>query len=58
MLFRSPGRNSCVRWTSSANRGYGILEKDSCVIKSVKDLKKDDIIDLRLTDGNAQAKVL
>jgi len=39
-------------------RGYGILEKDSCVIKSVKDLRKDDIIDLRLTDGNAQAKVL
>lgn len=39
-------------------RGYGILEKDSKLVKSVKDLKKDDIVDLRLTDGNAQAKVL
>lgn len=39
-------------------RGYGILEKDSKIIKSVKDLKKDDIIDVRLADGNAKAKVL
>lgn len=39
-------------------RGYGILEKNSHVVKSINDLQKDDIIDLKLTDGKAQAKVL
>lgn len=39
-------------------RGYGILEKDSKVIKSVNDLKKDDIVDVRLVDGNVNAKIV
>ena len=40
------------------SRGYGILEKNNKVIKSVKELEKDDIIDLRLSDGNAKAKIM
>lgn len=39
-------------------RGYGILEKDNKVIKSIKDLEKDDIVNFRLTDGEAQAKII
>ena len=40
------------------SRGYGLVEKDNRVVKSVKDLNKDDLIDIRLEDGKKQAKVL
>ena len=40
------------------SRGYGIIEKDKSVIKSIKDLKVDDIVHIRLTDGNVDAKIL
>ena len=40
------------------SRGYGIIEKDKSVIKSIKDLKTDDIVQIRLTDGNVDAKIL
>ena len=39
-------------------RGYSIVQKDGKVIKSVNDVKKDDEVDLRLTDGTAKAKIL
>ena len=39
-------------------RGYAIAQKDGKVIKSVNELSKDDIIDLKLCDGTRQAKVL
>ena len=39
-------------------RGYSIVQKDSKVIKSVKDLNKDDEVDLRLVDGIAKAKII
>ena len=39
-------------------RGYLIAQKDGQVIKSVKTLKKDDIINLKFTDGEKQAKVI
>lgn len=39
-------------------RGYAIAQKDGKVIKSVNDLKQDDVIDLKLCDGTKQAKVL
>ena len=39
-------------------RGYSIVEKDGKVAKSIKDLSKDDLVDLRLEDGKKQAKVL
>ncbi len=40
------------------SRGYGLVEKDNRVVKSIKDLNKDDLIDIRLEDGKKQAKVL
>ena len=39
-------------------RGYSVIEKDGGVIKSVKDVNKDDIINIRLNDGNVDAKII
>lgn len=39
-------------------RGYAIATKNDKSVKSVKDLKKDDIINLRFVDGIAQTKVI
>lgn len=39
-------------------RGYSITEKEGKIVKSIGELKKDDNIDIRLTDGKVQAKVL
>lgn len=39
-------------------RGYSIIDKNDKIIKSVKDLNKGDEINIRLSDGNKQAKIL
>ena len=39
-------------------RGYTVVEKDDKLVKSVKDLKKDDIINVRLNDGKIDAKII
>ena len=39
-------------------RGYAIAEKDKKTIKSIKDIKKDDIIDLKFIDGKIETKVI
>ena len=39
-------------------RGYTIASYNGKNIKSIKDVKKDDVIDLRLVDGNLQSKIL
>ena len=39
-------------------RGYTIAEKNGNIIKSKKELNKDDIINLKLCDGDIQAKIL
>ncbi len=39
-------------------RGYIIAQKEGKVLKSIKDLEKDDIINLRFIDGEKQTKVL
>lgn len=38
-------------------RGYSIVEKDGKVIKSINELKKEQIINIRLSDGNKQAVI-
>ena len=40
------------------SRGYSIIEKDNKLIKSINDLKVDDVINLKLTDGNVNARVI
>ena len=39
-------------------RGYTVTRKNDKVISSVKELSKDDIINLELSDGKKEAKVL
>ena len=39
-------------------RGYGIVLKENSVITSVNQLKKDDEITIRLSDGTKQGKIL
>ena len=40
-------------------RGYSIVEsRDKKIIKSCKDLKKNDLINITLNEGNVEAKVL
>ena len=40
------------------SRGYSLVEKDNKIIKNVEDLKKDDIINLRMQNGNKKAQIL
>ncbi len=39
-------------------RGYVIAERNKKTVKSVKDIKKDDIINLKFVDGSAETKVI
>ena len=39
-------------------RGYSIAQKDGKTIKSVKELKTNDELDIRFTDGKIKTKVL
>ena len=38
-------------------RGYSITEKDGKILKSKKDVKKDDIVDIRFADGKRKAVI-
>ena len=39
-------------------RGYAIASKENKTVKSIKDINKNDIIDIRFIDGNTKAKVI
>ena len=39
-------------------RGYTIASFNGKNVKSIKDVKKDDIIDLRFIDGTLQSKII
>lgn len=38
-------------------RGYSIMQKDGKNVKSIKDVQKDDEVNVRLIDGNIKAKI-
>ena len=38
-------------------RGYSIIEKDGKVVKSINELEKEQIINIRLSDGNKKAVI-
>ena len=38
-------------------RGYSIIEKDGKIVKTTKDVKKDDIVNIQLVDGKKVAKI-
>lgn len=39
-------------------RGYSIVEQNNKIIKSIKQLKTDDMINIKLMDGTKNAKIL
>lgn len=39
-------------------RGYGIVEKDNKIVKSIGSLKKDDEVKIKLADGEVLSKIL
>ena len=39
-------------------RGYAIASKEDKTVKSIKDINKNDVIDIRFIDGNTKAKVI
>lgn len=43
---------------NTLTRGYVIAEKNEKSIKSVKELKKDDVIKLKFIDGNIESKII
>ena len=43
---------------NTIKRGYAIVKKEDKVISSVKKIKKDDIINIEVKEGNINAKVV
>lgn len=43
---------------NSLERGYSLTYKDQSLIQSIQQVQKEDILKIRLKDGNIQAKVL
>ena len=43
---------------SILEKGYSVVSKDDVAIKSVKSIKTDDVLDIRLYEGNIKAKVM
>lgn len=39
-------------------RGYSLIQKEGKLVKSKNDLEKDDVVSIRLVDGNKDAKIL
>ena len=42
---------------SIMDKGYSIVTVNEKIVKSVNDVKKDDVIDIKVVDGNIKAKV-
>ena len=52
------GKMTSLNPMAVLGRGYGaIFDENGNVVKSVRTLKKDDVVSLRLSDGEARAKV-
>lgn len=50
-----------IRWvkpSKTLTRGYGIITLNGKTIKSVKNLNKEDEINIKLYDGTVNAKIL
>lgn len=43
---------------SIMSKGYSVTSKNNTIIKSINDIEKDDIIDIKLHDGTIQSKVI
>ena len=43
---------------SKLNQGYSFVSKDAKAIKSIDDVKTDDMLEINVTDGTINAKVV
>lgn len=43
---------------SKLNQGYSFVSKDAKAVKSIADVKKDDVLEINVTDGTINAKVV
>ena len=57
-LIKNVAKIDALSPLKTLTRGYSIIQLNGKVVKSVEQLKKDDQIDVRLTDGVAKAKVM
>ena len=52
------GKLDVLNPMNTLKRGYSITKQNNKVISSVKNIKKDDIIDIDLKDGRIKSQVL
>ena len=51
------GKLNALSPLSVISRGYAIVEKDNKPVTKVKNLKKDDVISIKLSDGQVKARI-
>ena len=57
-LIKNVAKKDALSPLKTLTRGYSIVQLNGKVVKSVGQIKKDDQIDIRLTDGTAKAKIM
>lgn len=57
-LIKNVAKIDALSPLKTLTRGYSIVQLNGKVVKSVGQIKKDDQIDIRLTDGTAKAKIM
>jgi exodeoxyribonuclease VII large subunit len=40
------------------NKGYAIIDKDKAIITTINEISADDIVNIKLSDGIATAKII
>ncbi len=57
-LGENAGKLDALSPLKTLSRGFSVVSKNEKSVTSVKEIKKDDILNIRFTDGIANAKVL
>ena len=57
-LVKNASKLDSLSPLKTLSRGYSITEKDGKIVKKAANLKKDDKVSMRFTDGSVEAKVL
>lgn len=57
-LVKNASKLDSLSPLKTLSRGYSITEKDGKIVKKAENLKKDDKVSMRFTDGSVEAKVL
>ena len=57
-LIKNVAKIDALSPLKTLTRGYSIVQLNGKVVKSVGQIKKDDQINIRLTDGTAKAKIM